>query len=126
MKAARFHRIRNKVLAKGDTLFAEPVELKFLKNGMPDAQRENIEIEAPLRTGGGQNTSVDGGDGQTWETRIVAGKAQLRVDRNKYPELKLTKGDKVRAIARDGQPWFEVLHVDDRSHERILVELGEA
>lgn len=124
--AARFHAIRDKIAAQVDEIFAEPVRLSFFKNGAIDPDRPLVDIEAPLRTGGGKNTNIAGGQAQSWRTRMVAERGELHIDRAKYPNIVVRNGDRVRATARPGQPWFEVLHVDDRGHTRLVIELGEA
>lgn len=126
MLTARFHSLRNRTLATNDAVHAEPVRLSFLKNGQPDPARPAVEIEAPLRVGGGKETSVTGGRDDVWRTKIAAGRAELHIDPVAYPDLKFAKGDKVRALARPGQPWFEVLAVDDRLSTRLVVQMGEA
>lgn len=125
--SARFHSLRDKVLADVDNAFAEPVRHSpMTSNGTSDPARPVTVLEAPLRTGGGQNTNVGGGNNGSWRTRIVAQKAELHIDPTKYPDLVIRKGDKIRALARKGQPLFDVLFVDDRNHTRLVVELGEA
>lgn len=125
--SARFHDLRDKVLADVDKAFAEPIRISPMgANGAADPSRPAVVIEAVLRTGGGKNTNLAGGHAQSWRTRIVAQKAELHIDRTKYPDLVIRGKDRMRALARQGQPLFEVLHVDDRNHTRLVVELGEA
>ena len=124
--SARFHELRDKVLAAVDQKFAEPVRLSFLKNGVVDPARPMIEIEAVLRVGEGKNTSVTGGGSAGWRTRIVADKAQLHIDRATYTGPQPKQGDRVKALSRWGEPWFEVADVDDRSHTRLVLNLNEA
>lgn len=126
--AARFHDLRDKVLAGVDHFFAEPVRLSFLtKAGGPlDPARPSVEIEAVLRVGEGKSTSVAGSRDAGWRSRIVADKAQLHIDRTAYTGPQPKTGDKVRALSRHGQPWFEVADVDDRSHTRLVLNLNEA
>ena len=128
MLPARFHALRDRAMAVNDRVFAEPVQLSFLKNGVVDPTRPSplLPIEAPLRVGGGKETNVDGRDSSVWHASIQAGRAELHIDPVKYPGLKFIKGDKVRALARSGQPWFQVLAVDDRLSTRLVVQLGEA
>lgn len=123
--AARFHQIRDRVVAAVDHSFAEPVKLSFLKNETPDPDRAAVEIDAVLRVGGGKETNMEGGRGASWRTRLAAGKAELHIDRVTYPELIIRKGDNVQALSRPHQPWFGVLRVDDRGDNRLVLELGE-
>lgn len=126
MLSARYHRLRDRTISAVDRSFAEPVRLSFLKNGVPDPARTNVEIEAVLRVGGGKTTSVAGAASSSWRTRIHAQKAELHIDRTKYPDLVVRPLDRVRALARLGQPWFEVSGIDDRGSSRLVLQLGEA
>lgn len=126
MLAARFHALRDRTLGAVDQAFAEPVRLSFFKGGALDASRPAVDIEGCLRVGGGKETMVSGGRDRDWRSRITAQRAELHIDRAKYPSLVTRQGDKVRALARPGQPWFEVLAVDDRGSSRLVLQLGEA
>lgn len=123
--SARFHALRDRTLAAVDTFRAEPVRLSFFRNGTVDPVRPARVIEAILKVGGGKETSVSGRDVQSWRTSIVAQKAELHIDRTRHPDLKIAKGDKVRGLARPGQPCWEVLVVEDRSDTRLVLQLGE-
>jgi hypothetical protein len=123
--AARFHELRNKVVATVDEKFAEPVRLSPMKGGAPDPDRPQRVIEAVLRTGASKGGSIEGGQGRGWRSRLQAGTSELHIDRVKYPDVLLKKGDAVRAISRAGEPAFEVLAVDDRNYGRLIMSLGE-
>lgn len=127
MKSARYHALRDRVVAKVDHVFAEPVLLKFNLGGVTDPARPSVEIEAVLRVGGGKETAASGNRiDAAWRTRITAQRAELHIDRTKYPTVKAKPGDEVRALSRPGEPWFEVLAVDDRGMSRLVLQLGEA
>jgi hypothetical protein len=123
--AARFHELRDRTLAVVDDKFAEPVRLSFMKDGKSDPVRGQIEIEAVLRTATTGENNIDGGKSREWKSQIAAGKAKLYIDRSTYTGPALVRGDAVRALSRVGTPAFEVLFVNDRSHTRLVVELGE-
>lgn len=126
MPNARYHAIRNRVLACVDHVHAEPVRLSFMKGGAVDPARPVIEIEAVLRVGGGKETAVSGRGADTaWRSRIQAQRAELHIDRAKYPLIVVRKGDKMKALSRPGEPWFEVLAIDDRTMTRLVLQLGE-
>lgn len=125
MKTARFHALRDRVLKVVDEKFAEPVLISFLKDGTVDPARPQIEIEAVLRVGGGKETAAEGGRSSDWRSRIQAQRAELSIDRAKYPDIVARRGDKVRALAMAGEPWFEVLAVDDRVLARLVLQMGE-
>lgn len=123
---ARYHKHRDRVVSGVDKLFAENVSLAFLKDGAVDPDREATIIEAVLRVGATDVSGLDGGSNKSWASRIAANKAELHIDPRKYPELNLKTGDKVRAITRDGKPWFEVLTPATRGHSRLIYSLGVA
>jgi len=122
--AASFHSIRDRVVASVDAKLAEPVLLAFLQNGSADPDRVNQQVVAVLRTG--EEKADDGRSSRDRNVRVSAGGGVLRIDRARYPDVVLKAGDKVRAIARAGEPWFEILTVDDRSHSRLIANLGDA
>ncbi|WP_245384556.1 hypothetical protein [Rhizobium leguminosarum] len=123
--AARYHELRNRVVATVDDKLAEPVRLSFMKNGQTDPDRLQRQIDAMLRTGEEKPVGSDGGSDKTWRTKIAAGQAELRVDRAKYPDVDFEKGDAIRAMSRPGEPLFEVLSVNRRDHSRLIVRLGQ-
>lgn len=126
MVPARFHALRNRILAVNDRVFAEPVRLKFNKNGAADSSRPSIDIEAVLRVGGGKETAASGNRiDAAWRTRIAAQRAELHIDRARYPIIQAVTGDEVQAVSRPGMPWFEVLVVDDRGSTRLVLQLRE-
>ncbi|CAM5576966.1 hypothetical protein MAUB1S_09705 [Mycolicibacterium aubagnense] len=126
MLSARFHALRDRTLAAVDRAFAEPVRLSFFKDGALDPSRPAIEIEAVLRTGGGKETMVSGNrSDKDWRSRIAAQRGELHIDRARYPVLVVRQGDKVKALARPGEPWSEVLAVEDRGLSRLVLQLGE-
>lgn len=125
MIPARFHGLRDRVLAQVDRVFAEPIRLSFMKGGAVDPGRPMVEIEAILRVGGGKETSVAGGRDSGWRSRLNAQRGELHIDRAKYPDIVARQGDRVKALSRQGEPWFEVLAVDDRGETRLVLQLGE-
>jgi hypothetical protein len=117
--------LRDETLAEVDEEFAEHVGLFFLKNGAADPDRPKIEIDAPLRTGEKAITDLSGGNLAAWKGEVAAAVGRLAINRATYSGPPIRRGDKVRALDRPGQPWFEVLFVDDRSHTRLVAVLGE-
>lgn len=127
MKPARYHALRDRVVATVDHVFAEPVLLKFNLSGKSDPARPAAEIEAVLRVGGGKETAASGNrTDASWRTRITAQRAELHIDRTKYPAIEVKPGDEVCAQSRAGEPWFDVLAVDDRGMSRLVLQLGES
>ncbi|HEX5935817.1 MAG TPA: hypothetical protein VFY63_16785 [Pseudorhizobium sp.] len=125
MLPSRFQQIRDRTVAAVDTVFAEPIKLSFLKDSEIDPSRPAVEISAVLRVGGGKESSLAPGTSRAWRSKLAAGKAELHIDVSRYSGPPVTSGDRVRALARRGQPWFEVLRVDDRGDTRLVLELGE-
>lgn len=126
MIPARFHGLRNRILAVTDHVFAEPVRLHPMKNGAVDTGRPVVQFEAVLRAGGGKETLVSGlRTDKAWRAKIQAQRSELHIDRAKYPDIVARTGDKLRGLARPGEPWFEVLGVEDRGEARLVLQLGE-
>ena len=123
---APFHAIRDQAIAAVDTVMAEEVQLLFLdRNGRSDTSRPNVSVKGVLRAGGGDARSPSVGN--SWQSRIAAGKAELHIDRATYGDRPMVReGDKIRADERAGRPLWEVSRVDDRHHGRIVLELQEA
>lgn len=125
--AADFHAMRDHVVASVDSKFAETVRLSPMKDGRADPDRPQVSFNAVLRTGAegesGSNASISR---QGLNSRLAAAGGDLSIDRTRYPEITIRKGDKIRALARPGEPVFEVLFVNDRDHTRLIAKLGEA
>lgn len=128
MLPARYHALRDRVLAAVDRVHAEPVLFvaRQGKGGAKDMDRFSGEIEAILRVGEGKETAVAGGRDRSWRTRITAQRGELHIDRVVHPNIAARPGDEVRSLSRIGEPWFEVLAVDDRSMTRLVLQLGES
>jgi hypothetical protein len=120
---ASFHDVRDAVVSAVDGRFAETVRMSPMSGGAKDQHRRQLEIEAVLRTGAEKSNSVDIANPAAWQSKIAAGKALLYIDRTRYPDIVVRKLDAVRAVARHGQPVFEVSLVDDRNNTRLIVEL---
>ena len=118
--------LRDELKAEVDDVWAEPVRLLPLLDGRPDAEREPVELDAVLRTGERDTERMNFGRGNDARSGVAAGGGQLRIDRAANPGLELRTHDKVVALERAGEPVFEVLFVDDRSHLRLVCELGDA
>lgn len=127
MKPARYHALRDRVLRAVDHVHAEPVWLRPVRGGAVDPDREAIEVEAVLRVGEGAALKASGHrTDAAWRGDIRSEAAELHIDRAAYPGLVMRVGDEVRALSRPGQPWFEVLGIDDRGAARLVLRLGES
>lgn len=104
--------------------FGESVRLNFLKNGAVDAARPAVDIVAVLHAGGDDSKPLtDGSD--RYRSRLLAGQAELFIDRSTYSGPMPRTGDRVRAEDRAGKPWFEVAGVSDRYSNLLILSLGE-
>ncbi|KEP69627.1 hypothetical protein DL1_03285 [Thioclava dalianensis] len=118
--------LRAELKAEVDEVWAEILRHLPLVQGQQDPARAPVLFEAILRTGDRAVESMNFGRGNTGRAGITADGGYLRIDRALNPDLLICKGDKVVALARDGEPVFEVQAVDDRSHLRLICELGDA
>lgn len=128
MLSARFHRLRDLSMTHNDRVFAEPLWFSFFVPGKMsnalDVTRPEREIEGILRVDQGKAPATP--SSRKSQLRIHAQKAEAYIDRSKYPDLVVRSGDRVQALARPGQPWFEVAETDDRTDGRLVLHLDEA
>jgi hypothetical protein len=102
--------------------FGERVRLAPMASGVADPARPAVEITAILHCGG--DDSFQAGTGM--RTRLAASKAELVIDRSTYTGPTIKAKDKVRALERDGQPWFEVATVSNKYSNLLVLSLGAA
>lgn len=117
--------LRADLTAGVDLRWAERIGLFFLKGGAVDPDRANVEINAVLRVGNERSVGPTGGLAQSWGMRIAANKAEMHIARDGYNGPAIRKGDKVRAVERLGQPFWEVAFVNDRHASRLILSLTE-
>lgn len=118
--------LREDLMAEVDDVWSEAVRHLPLADGRKDPERDALEFTAVLRTGDRDAERMNFGRGNNARAGVTADGGHLRIDRTVHAALVVRKGDKVVALDRDGQPVFEVLSVDDRSHLRLICELGDA
>lgn len=118
--------LRQELMDEVDEVWSETVRHLPLVSGQPDAERTKSEILAVVRTGDRDVQSMNFGRGKNDRSGIMADGGYLRIDRTVYPDFVVRKGDKFVALDRVGEPAFEVLSVDDRSHLRLICSLGDA
>lgn len=118
--------LREDLMAEVDDVWSESVRHLPLADGRKDPERDAAEFTAVLRTGDRDAERMKFGRGNSARAGVTADGGHLRIDRSVHATLVVRKGDKVVALDRDGQPVFEVLSVDDRSHLRLICELGDA
>lgn len=107
--------------------FGESVYLAFLTKGTADPTRPAATISGHvLHVGTEEANSAEPGRAEKFRSRITAGEAELFIDRARYTGPLPRKGDKVRALSRRGQPWFEVALVNDRDTSLAVVTLNQA
>ena len=118
--------LREELTEAVDDIWAETLRHLPLSDGQEDLTREKVEFIAVVRTGDRETEKTSFGRGNNARSGIAAAGGHMRIDRSVYPDLKVRKGDKFLALDRSGEPAFEVLLVDDRSHLRLIIELGDA
>lgn len=118
--------LREDLMAEVDDVWSETVRHLPLADGRKDPERDAVEFIGVLRTGDRDAERMNFGRRNSARAGVTADGGHLRIDRAVHAALVVRKGDKVVALDRDGQPVFEVLSVDDRSHLRLICELGDA
>jgi len=105
-----------------DRLFGEPVRLSFLKGGQLDPARPAADIRAQLHLPG-ESDVTPGRSNSSFTTQLLGGTGLLIIQKAAFAG-ELRQGDKVRADARDGQPWFEILAVDANGASQIVAQIS--
>ncbi|NJO53787.1 MAG: hypothetical protein HC829_02165 [Bacteroidales bacterium] len=100
--------------------FGERVRVAFFLNGAIDQAQPAIEITAILHCGGDDSFAL----GTGYRTRLSASKAELVIDRSTYTGPMIKTKDKVRALERAGQPWFEVAAVSSKYSNLLVLSLA--
>ena len=118
--------LRAELMAEVDEEWAELIRHLPMDQGQPDQARDPIEFHALLRTGERGEERANFGRRSSASPGIAANGGVLRIDRTANIGLTLKKGDKIVALDRLSLPVFEIQHVDDRSHLRLICELGDA
>lgn len=118
--------LREELMEAVDDVWAETLRHLPLSSGQEDLMRPKVEFTAVVRTGDREKEQMNFGRGGNARSAIAATGGHLRIDRSVHPDIQVRKGDKFVALDRAGEPAFEVLLVDDRSHLRLIIELGDA
>lgn len=105
--------------------WGEPVRLSFFKGGAPDQSRPITDTRGVLHVGSDDSARVGEARGDNFRSRLAAGQGELFLDRSTYTGPMPRQGDRVRADARAGQPWFEVSMVGDHDTNLIVVSLTQ-
>jgi len=106
-------------------LWGEPVRLSFLKEGLVDPARPQIELRAQLHL----PEEVDGKLGRSasqFSTEVVSGVGRLIIQKAGFEGQKLLSGDQVRGLEREGAHWFEIISVDSRGNDQIVAQISMA
>ena len=118
--------LRDELRGAVDDAWSETIRHLPLDQGQQDPSRARAEFKAVLRTGDRSVEEMTFKRGSIQRAGLAADGGYLRVDRGTYPNLHLRKDDKIVALDRVGQPVFLINHVDDRSHLRLICELGDS
>lgn len=105
-----------------DRLFGEPVRLSFFKGGQEDPARPLVDLRAQLHLPGESDVTPSRSN-SSFTTQLVGGTGLLIIQKSVFAG-ELRQGDKVRADARDGQPWFEILSVDANGAAQIVAQIS--
>lgn len=105
-----------------DRAFGEPVRLSFYKAGAADGSRAAQDLRAQVHLPG--ETDIGFVRGNKAMAAAIVGGAGLVIIQKSVFDGALAQGDKVRATARSGQPWFEVAFVDNKSTDQIVAAIS--
>lgn len=105
-----------------DRLFGESVRLSFFSGGQPDPERPPADLQAQLHLPGESDASPARGN-SSFSTHLVGGTGLLIIQKADFAG-QVREGDKVRANARDGQPWFEILTADTKGASQIVAQIS--
>lgn len=117
--------LRAELMGAVDAEWSETIRHLPLVSGVADQTREVSEFTAVLRTGERHAEGLGFGRGKGARVAVSMAGGVLRVDRSAWPDLDLRDGDKCVALSRDGEPLFEFLSIDRRSHLRLICDLGD-
>lgn len=120
-----FPDLREELVDAVDEVFSEAIRHLPLLKGLSDPGRPPADFAAVLRTGGREGAGAGMGRGTKLRPEVMASGGELRIDHLAYSALILKAGDRIMALDRVGQPIFEILDIDDRSHLRRICRLGD-
>ena len=107
-----------------DRIWGEPVRLSFFKGGEVDPARPALDLRAQLHLPGEVDIRPERSS-STFTTSVVGGLGLLIIQKLVF-NGELRQGDKVRADAKDGKPWFEIGAVDNTSANQIVAQISLA
>lgn len=119
---ANWHNLTAMATRTADRLFGEPVRLSFLKGGLEDSDRPMQDLRAQLHLPG-ESDVVPSRSNSSFTTHLVGGTGLLIIQKASFNGI-LRQGDKVRADAREGQPWFDIGTVDVNGAGQIVAQIS--
>lgn len=119
---ANWQDLAAKATQTADRVFGEPVRLSFFKHGSADPARPPVNVRGQLHLPG-ESDVVPGRSNASFTTQLVGGTGLLVIQKIVFSG-ELRQGDKVRADDRDGQPWFEILTVDNAGASQIVAQIS--
>lgn len=117
--------LKNRLPSMVDKFHAERVMFIPIKNGGADQTREREQITGVLRVRPNEAKGPQSGNASTFKSKAKSNDAELYLDAANYAEFKIEQGDKIQAIERAGQPFFQVECRNPRDQNRITVELSD-
>ena len=108
-----------------DKVHAEKVTFIPIKSGGADETRDRQEITGVLKVRPKNPQGPQSGNASTFNSKAASNESVLYLDAAKYADFDIKQGDKIQAIARAGQPFFQVEHRNPRDQNRITVELSD-
>ncbi len=105
-----------------DRLWGEPVRLSFLIGGEADPDRPLQDLRAQVHLPGEIDVKPERSSA-TFTTSHMGGIGLLIIQKVAFTG-KLRQGDKMRASARTGQPWFEIGAVDETGANQIVAQIS--
>ena len=109
-----------------DSQLAEAIEHFPLRNNSTDPDRARSTLTGVLRVGLSKPRNAAGGNSGSWSGRISSGTAEAHINAVSAALPVIRQHDKLRAIDRIGQPFFEIVDITDRQDGRIVLHLGVA
>ena len=118
--------IRNACIADVDAMFAETLRFLPMAAKQADATRSPVDMKGVLRAATKEDIRPAHKNGSEWARPMAAQPFTLKLARAVSGNLDIQRGDRVKAVDREGGPLFTVSSVDDGHAGRRVVHLVAA